>query len=146
MDDRVAALEQRVADIEAVLALSLAALRREREAADPDVQARRADEATRDQERRDALARMKLAMNSHVRFDLRSARQALEHASRPMESDVAALRRSLSKLEEAAEALRPHVAADQSWEDGRKNLAEAAKMIADARAVVARFDDLPPGS
>lgn len=156
-DDRLAAIEQRltdleatnaaltarVVDLEAVNALPLGELRAARAAADPEAQAMRAVEQQRDKERSDALSYLKLGEN-RMRFPLHALRPVVD-AGRVgkiiMPADGEELRRALPRLEQDIERLRALVQR-APWPEGEQRLQKAEALLADARAVLAAFDRL----
>lgn len=143
-NDKLAALERRVADLEAVNDLALRELRAQRAEADPEMQARRAAEEARNKERSGALATLALKCNglSGLRFPLGALRQVLDIAPAVMESDATPVRNTLPAVIAAIERVQalaqevPEVA----WPEATELLRDAERMRDDAISALRTFD------
>ncbi len=135
--DPVAALEQRIADLEAIHAVELGALRAERAAQDPEVQRQRAAVQKRDKERALALTIMRHAAQP-VRSTLGHLQNGLQYGGL-FPSSGNQIRDAMPGLVEAIEGVRALVVREP-WPEGQRQLQETEGLKATASEALAEFD------
>lgn len=150
LDDRVTALEGRVAELERTVgdlselhAAELGALGDRRAAADPTVQALRAAEADRDRERIMVLQRLRRGEVA-VGAALGPARDMVQIGKSGrlvMASDASPLRDALSGLTKAIDNVNGLVKRDL-WPEGEERLRKAEALRAKGSDVLGEFDRL----